>query len=702
MSFRFERRNILTGSLNLLPPGDLLPAEDAVSLQNWRVDQAGALRSRLQESFVANVGGTVRSIYTANSAQRYYGSSGNWYRGAALLEGGFANAPIYMSYFQGFVWAMNASKQRREEFAGLGGSETWLPTAPAGACGAAAGAGTGLSGTYRWYFTYATDTEETNPTEASADVTLADQDADITLVASADARVNGIYVYREGGTLPGPVRVSAKLANANGTHTDSLSDEEAARTGIALEIDHDPPPAGRGLVGPYLGRLLAWKGNTLYWSALNRPAYWPGAAAADGNHEPVGADGDEILNVTLHARHARIYKQRSIWRLSGDPDDLDALLEPTNAEMGLAGELAVCSVGAVDYFLSTDGIYVFNGDVAVKISGKLDPLFKEDPVYTEGALAPAVSPDYRQNACLAHRNGKLYFAYTPAGGTANTETLVYDIASKRWSHEKRSAFGGWTVLYDEGTSGDLLGAAVGVVFALETANPLSTITLDYTSGYQDQGRRDRQKTYADVTIDHSVGTGGGIALTAKGYFDDGQTQLALGTINVREPAPAFDRTRTTFRINGGDGQMAKNLAVHIDGDVTNQDVVVYGIEYHFRFEPRDALTFDSGVIDLGYAGAKEIDLLELDIASSGVVTWTLYTDIPGPALASAATGTVAATTTQQLQTIVTGAKEARLCRLLLTSPSPFRLYGARLRKLEIPLRFDGANGESYESPPLPA
>ena len=41
-----KQLRMLTGGMNVLNPGDKLPAGDCLQLENWRVDQDGALRSR--------------------------------------------------------------------------------------------------------------------------------------------------------------------------------------------------------------------------------------------------------------------------------------------------------------------------------------------------------------------------------------------------------------------------------------------------------------------------------------------------------------------------------------------------------------------------------------------------------------------------------------------------------------------------------
>jgi hypothetical protein len=698
MSFRkTQTAKLLSGGLNLLAPGDLLDTPYSVACKNWRVDSAGALRSRNQENLVANVGGAgaVHTLYLANQSDRWIGKGTGLYKGTTSIAAGFSGEPLGLVYFQEALWVMDTSV--RGSYHGATWYASYLPTAPAGAPTAAADAAGVLSGDLSYYVTFGTDTYgETNPSPAGT-VTVTDKQVSLTgIPTSADARVTKRHIYRGGGALGAIYRVGTIHDNVTTTYTDNEDDESVARLGIQMEEDNDAPPAGQGMAGPYFGRLLAWIGNRLYWSKMNQPQSWPGAAADDGNHAPVGDDGENIVAVRCRGRAARVYKDRSIWKLVGDPDDLEAGLEQSASEVGLIGKRAICSVGHIDYFQAEDGIYAFNGDTAVKISQAIDPIFKSDPIYAGGNLLLPVNGSYRSLARLAHRLGRLYFSYTDSNGSANNCTLVYDLATKAWTHDSR----GWTDLYDEGSNGDLLGGYIGVVFALEYPSTANAINLDYTSGYQDQGTRDRQKRYADIVIEHSVKRGAvaDAQLTAKAFMDNGLVEKALGSLTVATMAAGDDnRLRTVLRVESGAGWVARNFAYHLDGDVSHE-TLIYSAELHYQVEPRDALTFDSDEIDLGWPGPKEVVGFEAEIDASGTVSWEVFSNQPGEAMASRDTGTIAATSgIKWIPVLFTPSCEGHLARIVLTATATFRLYRLRVKFQPVALYVDGGRGDQYDT-----
>lgn len=144
MSYKGEPQRILSGSWNLLPPGDLVQPPDALWIENWRVDQAGALRSRQGCYQVVEIpeGGAVRTLFRRDE-QRYYGSGGDLYRqtgaGATpvLLASGYDGQPIGVASFQGYAWFMHRNKQKKDD--GNTCSE-WLAAAPTTAPAVSAGA----------------------------------------------------------------------------------------------------------------------------------------------------------------------------------------------------------------------------------------------------------------------------------------------------------------------------------------------------------------------------------------------------------------------------------------------------------------------------------------------------------------------------------------------------------------------------------
>jgi hypothetical protein len=704
---------IPSGGLNLLDPGDQLPGSDGIATLNWRPDQAGVLRSRLASQIIATYpAGYIHTLFFADE-HRFAGIDGDLYRDVVDIDTGYDGFPLGMVSFQDFVWVMNQARQVRID--DTGAITPYLTASPPTAAPTLALANDGLlviGQGYTYYVTFQSDDgQETNPFSGTAPTIIPvagtpdQRTVIITRPVSTDPLVTFWNVYRIGDTLQDAYRVNfTPIAIATTTFTDDGVQNDAALTGedVPLQQDNDPPPPAKGLVGPYYSRLLAFNSiahsNTLWWSKIDQPYAWPGADNDDGNHAPVGAEYEPINGVTLHPRQARIYKTKSVWRLAGDPGGDFSTLEQTNADVGLTGP--ICTSGVFDYFQSQEGIYKNNGDSIVKISGKLDRLFRGDFITLPGSypMSPLNQDEtIRSKNTIAVKNGRLYFSYADDTGPDVINSLVLNLDTGEWRNDSR----GWSVLYYEGQFGELLGALANVVHALEYPDHTIMTTLNFTTGYRNQGSTDRKKVYADIAIEHSCVRGqvADQTLDVIAYLDNGVTILApIGTIQVGTIASGgAQRLRTVLPIGtDGQGVEAANIAIRVNGS-TNYDTSIFLIELHYYFKARDGETFDSDEMHLGYPGVvKGLDTLELDIDSVGDVIYTILTDLPGPLLASAKTATITATTGRRIVEIpITGDPvEGRLVRLLLTGGS-FRLYGARFRFRPYGVYRDGGNGEQY-------
>lgn len=715
MSYKLEPYRVLTGSLNLTAPADLIAEADAIAMHNWRVDAPGALRSRRGDNLVRSLSGSIHTFFRKNTVNpnRYAGIGTHLYRDGSLIGSAlFDGKPLGMAAFQGYAWVMNRAGQFRDDGSAL---HPWQIPAPTGnpTVTLTAAGGLVIGQEYTYWITFATDDgEESNPNPVGQSVTptAGNQNAQIVRPAYSDLRTTKWNIYRTGNTLgsvlrvnPDPIDIATTTWTDDGDTPDH-DDVSLERLGIEMEVDHDPAPAARGLIGPYYNKLIAFNSatypNRFWWTPTNKPYYFP-----EDNWAPAGDEGEEVVQATQHVRQIRFYKERSVWRLVGDPDDLSGDLEQTNAEIGLIGPRAIVSQGDLDYFQGPEGIYVSNGDTVKKISGKIDPIFKGEVINTAGAKpVQPINSDLatRALACLALKNGRLYFSYTDdsvSSGSAPNTTLVCDLSTGNWQTDDR----GWTALSYEGQGGELLGGRMGVIYALEypMAEPwVNAVPLIFQSGYRDQGNRDRQKTYADVVIENSVvyGAPTGEALTITAYYDNGDSTEALGSIQIASTASSGPkRIRSVFPLNNKEGKMARNISIRIDGNA-HHEVYVFSIEVHYYWEARDAATFDSGVTNLGYEEVKDLDTLELDLTATGDVTVILQADLPSGALAPILTKTITPAGPPRKTPIeipLTGS--ARLVRLLLEAETgkTFRNYGTRIRHRPIRVYRNTALGESY-------
>jgi hypothetical protein len=419
---------------------------EAEKCVNWRSDQAGKLMARKgTELLVGGLGDwihTIAHVESPPSAGWYVGADTKlwnyWALGTVLdVKDAITGLPIvfdgdYLGWasYQGYLWTMNKLLQGRvvgETF------YKWLPDPPAAAPGVALSSG-GLSGTIRYYYTYATDKEyESNPSPVSDDCVRTYAGTAVTITWPDNPEVTKAYLYRVGGKLPvpymhaffTPLRQGAAAGSTltlydTGWASDgsgATDEAEMIEQGIVMEDDHDPPPAAFGLAGPYFERLLAFNSvanpNRVWFTPSMQPWYFRGSASDDGDWFDVGEEAEPTYAISVKPHMALIYKAHSIWRLLGDPED--GQLEQLTSHAGLRGPRSWAPHGVVDYILANEGLHLIGGDRLYKITDKIDPIFKG---LTSGIARPTKPMDETAAAAyssvMAIKNDRLYFSYPEA------------------------------------------------------------------------------------------------------------------------------------------------------------------------------------------------------------------------------------------------------------------------------------------------
>lgn len=550
----------------------------------------------------------------------------------------------------------------------------------------------------QYVFTYANDEEhESNPSPDSDAVVINRTSVALSgLTASADGQVTKKYIYRRGGTLSKYMRVSnTGVANGTTTYTDTASDDDITALGMFLEDDNDPPPAARGALGPYLGRIVVYSTAAhparYFWSKLNKPYAFPGSASnISGNWADVGDTDEAIVGATHRTNVFYLYKENTIWRVVGDPGDTGGITEITDSQVGLIGNRAVCNAGEVDYFQAKEGIYQFNGFSSAKISHKLDPIFKgQTTTLASGITIPPISTTNRDKACLEFINGRLYFSYPETGQSTPNITVVLDIETGRWFRHSL----GFSALYYEGQNGSFLGGkSNGDVVELESGTQDSggAISVVFHSRYLDVGLPDLDKQWEDLTIDHNTG---GVTLTLTAYLNDGASNVSLGTIS------STSRTRSVLQFNSALGSLGRNVALRITGS-GSAVMTVYDMVLNYYVHARQAKSFDTDAIPLGGGKMTRVRQFRLDMDNAASVAGTVYSDQPGFALASRDTFTAALSTTRRLEPVVIDGDPRGFLHRLVLNGTDFRLYGCQALVQVIGTWLIGSKGEFYKSDPL--
>lgn len=661
MPFAKQTEKLLAGSLNLLPAGDMVPVGDSLQLQNWRVDQAGGLVSRkglqLETGVLAGAWSTL--TMARFGLDRYACLNGQLRQGTSLatvVDSGY-DVGAFAS-MAGATWVMDRYKQTY--VVGSTASQ-WGIDAPFWAPDVTAWSATaGLVGTFYYFVTFGNDLgHESNPSPVSAGIefTMPGGTLLTNIPVSPDPQVDRRHIYRVGGSVQSPQRVTTIYENSSITSwEDTVSVDAQQNLNIAMPSDHNRPPSCYGLMGPYFGRLIAFRSvafpGRYWWSKTALPSYWPGAAdESEGNWQDAGDVREAILAGRYRNRLALFYKEKSIWRLDGDPDTNDP--EDTNAGVGIIGSFALASDGGVDYFVGPEGVYQFNGDRTVKISARLDPIFKGEYVKVGDVYLPPLNQAFSHNVVMAARFGRLYLSYPSGGESVPDTTLVCDLESGRWYSHKISTdliaptmsggyVSGFIGLLNEGTGGALLGGLAtpsGVkVAAIEQGqtDAGAPIELIWQSRFSDQAKPDNEKVYQDLVLDYSTWDQGeaaaAAALTVKAIYNNGANVETLGTI------AASTRSRKTFTLGTYPGKMAYNIALRVEGDASST-VRINEATLNYYLEPRRARNWDSGWLDFGTREVKDLLAVEIDIEGDGVVTLELHNDYLS--MSQAASGTFA-------------------------------------------------------------
>jgi hypothetical protein len=719
--YALEKLQILGGGWSVLPPGDKIPKQSLYLAQNWRVDRFGKLVSRWGygqkfsisgEAYAhsgANNGGDETSYYIA--ANNSSGSCSIYLNGSSSpLVTGLSGGRVGFASMLGWMFIMDPLQQVRHNGSVV---RNWTVAAPTTACTAAAGS-TNSNGPnvptgdqpYQFYVTYGTADGfyETGPGPVSGSLTVTNSNINFTGVpTSPDSSVGYRYIYAIGATLESAYRVATIPDNSTTTASWTTNDLYVTDQGFVMPVTRTAAPAGAGLAGPYLGRLYTWVHNRLYYTPPGQPQYW-NTDSILGDWVDVGMSGENIQWCTSHKNVLMIYKEKSVWRLVGDPTS--GTLERIEDGIGLCNPLAIASgVGDIDYFVSPGGLRVCNMDSTAEFAPELGPLW-DSPIPTHGSqflppgsvmpgpgwLAATNSLD-AYAVSLGYAMGKLYVSYAElmASGSQTNVTLVWDSQTNKWMYHRNAL--GLTRFYGFyfdgalmiGLSGSTSGsAAVGYsiddyrLFYTQDESATS-ITCVYQSHYEDCGLPDNQKNWIEVVVDYTLnGDTGGVSV---GYDNGAPAQI--GTITGSGTRQAVSFTLGNTGVGGTDGVLAKNISVQVFC-VANAQVELHNVYLYYYPEARFAKGASTIASDLGSTHAKQVKEVIVDISNpNGQVNVELYSDLPGNTLQLNQTAVIPTSSTRIMAKIPLSLAPIQmgfLWRVALRAGTggPFQLYSVRL------------------------
>ena len=566
--------------------------------------------------------------------------------------------------------------------------------------------------------------EDSNPSPVSNSVIAGNQTITLNgIPVSSDPSVIIRYIYRIGGGLNHPLRVGQIPDNTTtGPWEDHTTNRVAQRDNRVMPTDRDVPPPARGVLGPVYGRMLVYNTDLhparYWWTPAGRP--WGFYSPLDediGDWEDAGSDSEGILVATDHRPVTVLYKERSIWKIVGDP--ATSTPSKTASRVSAFSAKAVVNAGGVDYFVGPEGVFMFNMDFETKLSKDIDGIFKGDYVVIgNGHVLPPLSLDGADEVCISVIGDRLKVSY-PSHPFINPNVVIeYHIETGRWYfHEYTNlAATAFSVMYNEGRGpgrGFIAGATGedgGYLYHLETAgfyfDDNQSARGIWQSATTDQGLPDNIKVYADVVIDFASrqGSSPNTVLEVSAIFDNG-TVVSLGSVSSQSAAQPRESIvlKIPPKVAGDHGYPAKNFAIRVECDIWGV-VIIYGVSIYWYPEVRGARTFDTGLTHLGLAErVKQIDHVELVSTGSGQqLERDIFSDLPGSLLIKRVDGEITApngrgNTRERLSSIVEG-RNFRFVVAQGNTAAPFQAHQFRVRMRPIGAYIDGTIGEYWESP----
>jgi len=149
--------------------------------------------------------------------------------------------------------------------------------------------------------------------------------------------------------------------------------------------------------------------STVCWSDSFQPESWPAVNYWDVRK----GDGDVITCLKVHYDELIIFKRRSIGVLRGTNLD-DFRLDIPDNSTGCVGPFAAVSVGPYLYFISDDGLCVWNGARTVNLSREKIP-----------NLWARVNKEYIHKAAIGYWNGLVWAAVPLDSVQYNNAVLIY-------------------------------------------------------------------------------------------------------------------------------------------------------------------------------------------------------------------------------------------------------------------------------------
>ena len=328
---------------------------------------------------------------------------------------------------------------------------------------------------------------------------------------------------------------------ASGTTTFSSNQADSA-LGEVLATDNNLPPLLVDFTGPHYDRIFgvsAALSDKIPYSKAKEPDAWPAL-----NYLLIGTPGDPAKRVVMFEGVLFIFTVGGIYIVQGT-DESSFVAIRTRAERGTSAPWSIAVGDRGIFYLTLDGIRVFDGLPSEIISAEIGPIFYGQSTLGIDAIDMTKAAKFRG----VYFDQKYFLAYTKSGSTNNDRVLIYDEETRRWyTWDFNSA----RSLFVEKVNNYLaLGADDGFVYYAEIglqnvngtdANSTATLLTALRDTYGHPGLKLAKDIYPDMDALASTG----VTITP---VVDGASKTAV-TFST-----ATDRTVRRIRLPGYKGRV---------------------------------------------------------------------------------------------------------------------------------------------------
>lgn len=340
---------------------------------------------------------------------------------------------------------------------------------------------------------------------------------------------------------------------------------------------------------------------------------------------------------------------------------------PTNERHGLFARNALMVLEGGIAYLSYDGVYLFNGAVAVEGSAVLQWIFREY-IEAQGPI-PVMDVTARADVSLGYDKSEAFVSYKATDG--NRYRMIFSQRDQRWRNDAVSAS---VMNYEEDTATLIYGDDSGMVYqdrvgdndysgySIGGALQQVPVAIDLLTENFDQGQPKNPKVYNELTVDINTR---GETVTVELQFDNGQTVHVIGTVSTPK------RQQVNFTLNGGEGYSSLNQAFHLYGNVS-QNVDIYELHLKALIESETRKSYDTYLTKYGVE--------EWKVAKQGYFEYTSTADIAVQCFMEGSTTAAFSFTlpnsggNRTITWVRFPANKARIYRWLATCGSDFQMY----------------------------